>query len=118
MRVRIGIHFGNVIEKGDGTICGDGVNVAAHLEGLVDPGGITVSESIHVAVRGKGISQCSRVHGVLRYAPSRGRLIGMMVACTAVRYEVASLRPVASAERGRHAGVVEPLASCRSASLA
>ena len=53
MRFRIGVHLGDVIEKGDGTIYGDGVNIAARLEGLADPGGIMVSESIHVAVRGK-----------------------------------------------------------------
>jgi adenylate cyclase len=53
MRFRVGVHLGDVIEKADGTIYGDGVNIAARLEGLAEPGGITVSESIHVAVRGK-----------------------------------------------------------------
>jgi len=53
MRFRIGIHMGDVIEKADGTIYGDGVNIAARLEGLAEPGGITVSESIRTAVRGK-----------------------------------------------------------------
>ena len=53
MRFRIGVHLGDVIEKGDGTIYSDGLNVAARLEGLAGPGGITASDSIHVAVRGK-----------------------------------------------------------------
>ena len=53
MRFRIGIHLGDVIEKADGTVYGDGVNIAARLEGLAEPGGITVSESIRVAVKGK-----------------------------------------------------------------
>ena len=53
MRFRIGIHLGDVIEKPDGTIYGDGVNIAARLEGLAEPGGITVSESIRTAVKGK-----------------------------------------------------------------
>ena len=53
MRFRIGVHLGDVIEKADGTIYGDGVNIAARLEGLAEPGGITVSESIRTAVRGK-----------------------------------------------------------------
>jgi adenylate cyclase len=53
MRFRIGVHLGDVIEKGDGTIYGDGVNIAARLEGLADPGGITVSDSIRNAVKGK-----------------------------------------------------------------
>lgn len=53
MRFRIGVHLGDVIEKDDGTIYGDDVNIAARLEGLAEPGGVTVSESIHTAVRGK-----------------------------------------------------------------
>ena len=53
MRFRIGVHLGDVIEKSDGTIYGDGVNIAARLEGLAEPGGITVSESIRTAVKGK-----------------------------------------------------------------
>ena len=53
MRFRIGVHLGDIVEKADGTIYGDGVNIAARLEGLAEPGGITVSESVHTAVRGK-----------------------------------------------------------------
>jgi adenylate cyclase len=53
MRFRIGVHLGDVIEKADGTVYGDGVNIAARLEGLAEPGGITVSDSVRNAVRGK-----------------------------------------------------------------
>ncbi|MBI3376298.1 MAG: tetratricopeptide repeat protein [Betaproteobacteria bacterium] len=53
MRFRIGVHMGDVIEKADGTVYGDGVNIAARLEGLAQPGGITVSDAVHGAVRGK-----------------------------------------------------------------
>ena len=53
MRFRIGIHLGDVIQKADGTVYGDGVNIAARLQGLAEPGGITVSESIRTAVKGK-----------------------------------------------------------------
>jgi adenylate cyclase len=53
MRFRIGVHLGEVIEKGDGTVYGDGVNIAARLEALAEPGGVAVSESVRSAVRGK-----------------------------------------------------------------
>jgi len=57
MRFRIGIHLGDVIEKTDGTVYGDGVNIAARLEGLAEPGGITVSGMVHEAVRSRVAAQ-------------------------------------------------------------
>ena len=53
LRFRIGVHLGVVIGKADGTVYGDGVNIAARLQALAEPGGITVSESIRSAVKGK-----------------------------------------------------------------
>jgi class 3 adenylate cyclase/pimeloyl-ACP methyl ester carboxylesterase len=53
MRFRIGVHLGDVIEKADGSVYGDGVNIAARLQSLAVPGGVTVSDSVRVAVRGK-----------------------------------------------------------------
>jgi len=53
MLFRIGVNLGDVIVQDDGTIYGDGVNVAARLESLADPGGICISGSAHEQVRDK-----------------------------------------------------------------
>src|SRR5215510_5197395 len=49
---RIGINIGDIIIEGD-DIFGDGVNVAARLEGIAEPGGICISSSAYEQVRGK-----------------------------------------------------------------
>ena len=46
MQFRIGINLGDILSRDDGTIYGDGVNVAARLESLAEPGGITVSGTV------------------------------------------------------------------------
>jgi class 3 adenylate cyclase len=48
--VRIGLHEGDVIVRGD-DLFGEGVNVAARLEPLADPGGICISEALYQSVR-------------------------------------------------------------------
>ena len=53
MRFRIGVHVGDLMEKADGTVYGDGVNIAARLQALAEPGGISVSDAVKTALRGK-----------------------------------------------------------------
>ena len=52
MEFRIGVNLGDVIIEGD-DIHGDGVNVAARLEGVAEPGGICISGAVHESVRNK-----------------------------------------------------------------
>jgi TolB-like protein/class 3 adenylate cyclase len=52
MLFRIGVNLGDVLVEGD-DILGDGVNVAARLEGIAEPGGICISSSAYDQVRGK-----------------------------------------------------------------
>src|SRR3984885_6806705 len=49
---RLGIHVGDIIID-DNDIFGDGVNIAARLEGIADPGGICISDDAHRQIRGK-----------------------------------------------------------------
>jgi adenylate cyclase len=52
LALRIGINVGDIVEQ-DGDIFGDGVNVAARLEGLAEAGGVCVSARVHEDVVGK-----------------------------------------------------------------
>ena len=53
LRLRIGINLGDVIIEEGGDVYGEGVNVAARLEALAEPGGILISGKIHSEVEGK-----------------------------------------------------------------
>ena len=50
---RVGIHLGDVVEEADGDLMGDGVNIAARLEGVCEPGGVCLSEDAYRQVRDK-----------------------------------------------------------------
>lgn len=84
MKFRIGINLGDVIIRDDGTVYGDGVNVAARLESLAEPGGTVVSGTVFdltesklpVAFQFQGaqsvknIAKPVRAYGVLNQAVS------------------------------------------------
>jgi adenylate cyclase len=52
IQFRIGIHVGDIIID-DNDIFGDGVNIAARLEGIAEPGGVCISDDTHRQIRGK-----------------------------------------------------------------
>src|SRR5579871_2444370 len=53
LKLRIGLNLGDVIVQENGDVYGDGVNVAARLEALADPGGVLISGKVHSEVEGK-----------------------------------------------------------------
>ena len=57
---RIGIHLGDVVEESDGDLMGDGVNIAARLEGIAKPGAICLSEDAYRQVKARLDLQVSR----------------------------------------------------------
>jgi TolB-like protein/class 3 adenylate cyclase/Flp pilus assembly protein TadD len=97
MHFRIGINLGDVMIEGDDLI-GDGVNVAARLQGLSDPGGICISGSVHEQIKNKLSLDCDdlgdqivkniadpvRVHRV-RGAPQNPRQPGVKRIATSRR---------------------------------
>ena len=50
---RVGIHLGDVVEESDGDLMGDGVNIAARLEGIAEPGAICLSEDAYRQVKSR-----------------------------------------------------------------
>jgi adenylate cyclase len=48
---RVGVHLGDVVEESDGDLMGDGVNIAARLEGIAAPGAICLSEQAYWQVK-------------------------------------------------------------------
>ncbi len=89
MQFRIGVNLGDVAEEGD-RIYGDGVNVAARIEGLAPPGGICISRTTYDQVKNKldlgyeylgeqsvkNIDEPVRVYRVLTEPEAVGKVIG------------------------------------------
>ena len=89
MEFRIGVNLGDVIEE-DGRIYGDGVNIAARLEGLAEAGGICISRTAFDHVKGKlevgyqylgehsvkNIAEPVRAYKILMEPEAAGKVIG------------------------------------------
>jgi adenylate cyclase len=89
MQFRIGINLGDVIEE-EGRIYGDGVNIAARIEALAEPGGVSISRTVYNQVRSKlkfgyeyqgehsvkNIAEPVRVYRVLMDPEDAGKIIG------------------------------------------
>jgi TolB-like protein/lipoprotein NlpI len=89
MRLRIGVNLGDVMVEGD-NLLGDGVNIAARLETLADPGGISLARSVFDQVRKqldlgyeylgehevKNIAEPVHVYRVLTTPEAAGKVIG------------------------------------------
>ena len=77
---RIGIHLGDVVEESDGDLMGDGVNIAARLEGIAAPGAICLSEDAYRQVKGRldlaaadlGLTQLKNIAEPIRVYSLRG----------------------------------------------
>ena len=90
MVFRIGVNLGDVIDSED-AIYGDGVNIAARIEGLADPGGVSISRTVFNQVRNKlpygyeyqgehqvkNITNPVKVYKLLTAPDDAGKLIGM-----------------------------------------
>jgi adenylate cyclase len=57
IELRIGIHLGDVVERADGDLMGDGVNIAARLECICAPGAICLSEDAYRQMKGRIMSR-------------------------------------------------------------
>lgn len=87
IRLRVGVNLGDVVRDGK-DIYGDGVNVAARLEQIAEPGGICISGKVHEEIRGKvearfedagdrQLKNVTRPVRVFRFAPARaGAAVG------------------------------------------
>src|SRR5208283_3568359 len=53
IELRVGIHLGDVVEEADGDLMGDGVNIAARLEGIAAPGAVCLSEDAYRQMSGR-----------------------------------------------------------------
>jgi adenylate cyclase len=107
---RVGIHLGDVVEEADGDLMGDGVNIAARLEGIAKPGAVCLSEDAYRQVSGRldmevtdlGLTKLKNIEKPIRayslevgkpakaVAPSRRSIAALLVAGVAALIAIAA----------------------------
>src|ERR1035437_163650 len=116
LQLRIGLNLGDVIIEEGGDVYGEGVNVAARLESLADPGGILISGKIHSEVEGKvtadfedrGEQQVKNITRPVRIYAVRSAIAPIKSASTIVAID--NLRPLPLPDKPSIAQVAAKLA--------
>ena len=115
---RIGIHIGDVVEEGDGDLMGDGVNIAARLESVCEPGGLCLSEDAWRQVRDRvAVSFEDRGETALKNIARPVRAYGLSAAAIGAARSGASA-PASAKKRYRALGWRFGVAAVLVASLA
>ena len=118
IELRVGIHIGNVVEEPDGDLMGDGVNIAARLEGICEPGAICLSEQAYWQVKGR---LDLAVHDLgptdLRTSPSRSEFIHCKSARPPTRSPRRPQRRKNPLRRASRRGGSRPISSIRVANV-
>ena len=94
---RVGIHLGDVVEEADGDLMGDGVNIAARLEGIAAPGAICLSEDAYRQVKARldlAVSDLGATH--LKNIAEPVRVYSLQVGVPAQARTAALAKPSAS----------------------
>ena len=114
---RIGIHLGDVVEESDGDLMGDGVNIAARLEGIAEPGAICLSEDAYRQVSGGSIWRSPiSARPSSRTSPSRSGPIRCKSACRRRRSQ-RQRRTGAAARSAKTRSSLAPLAAALSRAI-
>src|ERR1700683_5456050 len=97
---RIGIHLGDVVEETDGDLMGDGVNIAARLEGIARPGAICLSEDAYRQVKGRlDLTVSDLGHTELKNIAEPIRVYSLQVGVPAVAKPATDAKPLAPRKR-------------------
>ncbi len=112
IELRVGIHLGDVVEEADGDLMGDGVNIAARLEGVCEPGAICLSEDAYRQVKGRldlAVTDLGQTH--LKNIADTIRVYSLQVGVPAQEKPATPAAPVAPKRRASPATLVAGVAA-------